>query len=76
MKFKDMETKIDKDGFRFVSNYIILGKEKSKCLMCEECTEYVDIFSEQHFCSTECLDKFDKEVDKQYFSYLTSCDFE
>lgn len=67
MKFKGMESSIttDKDGFRFIREYsIMVGNNPSKCRMCFESTEFVDICSEAHVCSTECQEKLYKEMEE------------
>lgn len=47
---------------------IIKGSKRVPCLTCSEPTEYVEVCSEAHFCSDECVDAFYKS----YFKYLES----
>lgn len=46
---------LQRDGF-------IRGEEEHPCLMCGEPTPFVDIYSEGHFCSDACCDKFYEEL--------------
>jgi hypothetical protein len=67
MKFKDMKNKIttDEDGFKFIREHsIFVGNNPEKCRMCSESTEFIDICSEAHMCSTECQEKFYKEMEE------------
>lgn len=67
MKFKDMKNKTttDKDGFKFIREHsIMVGKTPRKCRICTETTEFIDICSEAHICSTECQEKLYKEYDE------------
>lgn len=48
------------------TNSIIKGSKKVGCLVCGYPTEYIEVCSEAHMCSTECVDEFYKE----YFSQL------
>ncbi|MBS4893778.1 MAG: hypothetical protein KHZ90_08385 [Veillonella parvula] len=50
--------------FNKETNSIIKGSEKVGCLTCGEPTEYIEVCSESHFCSTECVDKFYEEYSK------------
>lgn len=36
---------------------IIEGDEK-RCFICGKLTRYIEVFSERHFCSNECIEKF------------------
>lgn len=54
--------------FNKETNSIIKGSKKAGCLICGEPTEYIEVCSESHFCSTECVDRFYKE----YFKHLES----
>lgn len=59
MKFEDYkETTTDQYGFQFVKNDIMLGTEEVGCLVCGSPTKYIDVCSEAHFCSDECVDRF------------------
>lgn len=67
MKFNYMKNKTttDKDGFKFIREHsIMVGSSLEKCCMCPDSTEFIDICSETHMCSTECRDKFYKEYDE------------
>lgn len=48
------------------TNSIIKGNKKVCCLTCGEHTEFIEVCSEAHFCSSECVDKFYEE----YFKHL------
>lgn len=37
---------------------VIRGRQAEPCCVCGQPTEYVEICSEAHFCSEECLDGF------------------
>lgn len=77
MKFKNMKNKIttDKDGFKFIGEHsIMVGSDPEKCRMCSESTEFIDICSEAHICSTECQEKFYKEYE-EYLKQLPEEDF-
>ncbi len=63
MKFDDYkEIKTDQYGFQFIKNGIMVGTEECGCLTCGTPTKYVEVCSEAHFCSDECVDKFYKQV--------------
>lgn len=64
MKFSSMERKTDSYGYEFVGNDILVGKNKVGCLTCGEPTEYVEVFSEAHFCSEECVKEFYKQLNE------------
>lgn len=70
MKFKDMKHFKCHLGYDFVKNSIMVGDEKIPCLTCGEETEFIDVFSEAHFCSEECL----RVLDDEYNDYLKACD--
>ena len=59
MKFEDYKEVItDKYGFQFVKNDVMIGTEEQGCLICGTPTKYIEVCSEAHFCSDECVDKF------------------
>lgn len=63
MKFDDYKEIItDKYGFKFLKNGIMIGTEEKPCLTCGCPTKYIDLCSESHFCSDECVKEFDKYV--------------
>lgn len=41
---------------------VILGSEDKPCHSCKDLTKYVDIDYEAHFCSQECLKKFEESL--------------
>lgn len=43
---------------------IIKGNKKVGCLTCGEPTEYIEVCSESHFCSSECVNKFYEEFSR------------
>lgn len=51
------------------SNSIIKGSKKVPCLICSEPTEYIEVCSEDYFCSSECVNKFYKS----YSELLENC---
>lgn len=55
MKFKDYK---EKNGIKS----IIKSDNIKPCLICKELTPYIEVFSESHFCSEECVDKFYEQV--------------
>lgn len=40
----------------------MIGNEKCGCFVCGTPTKYIEVCSEAHFCSDECVDKFYKQV--------------
>lgn len=60
MKYKDMKDKITfcQYGYKYIGDDIMVGDNKVGCLICGEPSEYIDIYSEAHFCSEECKDEF------------------
>lgn len=65
LKFKDYkEIKTDQYGFQFVKNGIMIGTEECRCLTCGTPTKYIEVCSEAHFCSDECVKAFYKQVSK------------
>lgn len=65
IKFKDYkDIIIDQYGFQFVKNGIMIGTEECGCLTCGIPTKYIEVCSEAHFCSDECVDKFYEQVGK------------
>lgn len=49
---------------------IIVGSKEKPCLVCGKPTKYIDIFSEAHFCSKECFDKFYEEWGGKFKEYV------
>lgn len=73
MKFKDKYPNAI-EGERYGEEFIYSPIEKP-CLECREPTHFVEICSEGHFCSDECLNKFydwlnarQMEVEDEIFS--------
>lgn len=63
LKFDDYkEITTDQYGFQFVKNNIMIGTEEKGCLVCGSPTKYIEVCSEAHFCSDECVKKFNKQV--------------
>lgn len=52
----------DEYGYQFVKNGVMIGTEEKACLTCGTPTRYIEVCSEAHFCSDECVDKFYKQV--------------
>lgn len=50
--------------FEKETNSIIKGSKEVGCLTCGEPTKYIEVCSEAHFCSTECVDKFYEEYSR------------
>ena len=64
MKFEDYKEVItDEYGFQFVKNDVMIGTEEQGCLTCGTPTKYIEVCSEAHFCSDECVKKFYQQVD-------------
>ena len=57
MKFEEYELKEDKFGFKFAKPSIMLGDD-GYCMMCCNPTKFVEVFTEQHMCSDECVEHF------------------
>lgn len=75
MKFSNMERAKDKYGFEFVKNDVMVGDNKCGCLICGTPTEYIEVCSEAHFCSEECVNQFYNqlnELDKKREEAITS----
>lgn len=47
----------------------MIGTDKQKCLVCGTLTKYIEIFSEAHFCSDECVKEFYEQVAKSEKGY-------
>lgn len=62
MKFEKYPVTVDNHGFKFAKNDIMVGNTEKRCLMCGCPTKYIDVVSEAHFCSDECVDKFYEEL--------------
>ncbi len=59
MKFDEYKPVTDCDGFQFAKEgEIMIGDKYTTCLICKAPTKYIEIFTEAHFCSDECVDKF------------------
>lgn len=54
--------KVSKQGTRYVKDNVIIGNRKKPCYTCGKRTKFVEVLSEQHFCSDECVDKLYREV--------------
>lgn len=65
MRFSDYTNIMtDRYGFQFVRNDVMVGKTEEPCLNCGCPSKYIEVFSEAHFCSDECIDSFYKQVAK------------
>lgn len=63
LKFEDYkEITTDQYGFQFVKNGIMIGTKEKRCMVCGSPTKYIEVCSEAHFCSDECVDEFYKQV--------------
>lgn len=69
MKFEQYPIKYDKSGFGFAKPDIMVGDTEKKCFMCGTPTRYIEILSEGHFCSDECVNKFYEELDKRLYKF-------
>lgn len=59
MKFRDHKQTPDKQGdMRVRDGQVLVCEQTRPCIMCGEPTEFVEICSEGHFCSDECMDEF------------------
>lgn len=61
MKYEDMN--IDENNKELDSLHVLKSSESKSCMSCGNQTQYVDIFSEGHICSTECMDAWYKYYD-------------
>ncbi len=68
MKFEECKLITDQYGFKFAKNGIMLGKKECGCLMCQTPTKFIEICSEAHFCSDECVQAFNE----MYMRYLAN----
>ena len=62
MKFEECEIITDQYGFKFAKNGIMLGEKECDCLICHAPTKFIEICSEVHFCSDECVQAFHQKV--------------
>lgn len=63
MKFDDYKEVItDEHGCQFVKSGVMVGTEEKGCLVCGTPTKYIEVCSESHFCSDECVNKFYEQV--------------
>ena len=62
MKFEKYPVTVDKLGFKFAKDGIMIGSNERGCLMCGTPTKYIEVVSEGHFCSDECVDRFYEEL--------------
>lgn len=51
---------------------IIRSPNVGKCLVCNASTNYIDIYSQEYFCSTECLDDFEDAWNEAFKGYRES----
>ena len=59
MKFEEYPVKIDSHGIPFAKeDDIMIGRTEQPCLNCGKPTKYIELTSEGHFCSDECVDEF------------------
>lgn len=63
MKFEKYKLLKDKYGFEFAKNGIMLGSKSLRCLQCGEFTKFIEVCSEAHFCSDECVSKWYEHYD-------------
>lgn len=66
MKFSDYTIKKKSpNGTVFVTDSIIVVQTEQPCMVCGRLTKYLDICSEQHFCSDDCETVFNNLVARQ-----------
>jgi len=58
MKFKNYKITEDKYGFEYATSDVMKGNEMKPCMWCKTETEYIEIYTESHFCSNECVDNW------------------
>lgn len=58
MKFKDYEIIKNNHGFEYAKNGILKSNKLADCIVCGESTSFIEVCSESHFCSDECVDKW------------------
>lgn len=54
-----------KIGQRYGASSDLLCGNVRPCLICKRQTRFVEIFSEAHFCSEECLNEFYNELSRK-----------
>jgi len=64
MKFEEYPVTTDDQGFRWVKNGVMVGDTECGCLTCGKPTKYIEVCSESHFCSDECVDEFYRQHDR------------
>lgn len=75
-KFSTMEQREDKYGFKYVTDSVLVGDKQIGCLQCGEPTEFVEVYTEAHFCSEECVMEWDKYYYEMCEGMQNLCDSE
>lgn len=58
MKFNEYKIKEERLGGQWIKDDILVGDEESPCANCGSPTKYIEICSEAHFCSDECVEEW------------------
>lgn len=58
MKFDEYKLITDKYGYKFAKNGIMLCEKECGCLMYHTPTKFIEVCSNAHFCSDECVQAF------------------
>lgn len=53
---------------------LLIDTEKKGCMVCQEPTKFIDIYSEGRLCSKECDDQWYEELDRLAEVQFTQCD--
>jgi len=64
MKFENYEIKKDSYGFKFAKNDIMKSKNEKPCIQCGKLTKFIEVCSEAHMCSDECVSEWYKKYNK------------
>lgn len=60
MKYENYRLTKDNLGYEFATPGVMKGSKKQACMHCGNLTEFIDVCSEGHICSDECMDAWYK----------------
>ena len=69
MKFNEYKIKEERLGFQWIEDDILVGDKESPCANCGSPTKYIEICSEAHFCSDECVEEFYRQFEEALRKY-------
>ena len=74
MQFCQCKTTKDAQGFEYARPDVLVSSVRGKCLTCGKPTNFVEVVSEGHFCSDECLKTFYDKWEEYYNGCLENGD--